>query len=107
MGTLSPVHWAILMFLFIGSLLPFLIVSSRKVNKKSATPIKIFAVIGFFFPILAWAAIIWACIAKTTDEDEDLQSSLESLEKLHAAKEKGIFTDEEFQEAKKKILEKG
>lgn len=97
-GLLGVILFIIIYFL------PWIAASKKQHKNKEAI-----ALVNLFlgWTLLGWfIALVWAAtdgsksvVVKKTDE-----SSIDKLSKLSDLKEKGVLTDEEFYEQKKKIL---
>ena len=78
---------------------------AAKNNHPYKTPITVLAIVGLFIPFLLLGSFIWALIVPKGSQATAATSSVaEELEKLHALREKGILSEEDYITQKAKLL---
>lgn len=96
----------LLLFAFILYFLPFIVAANR--NRQPGAIFILNLLLGW--TLVGWVvALVWACTSEqehttTIVQESKKASSADELEKLANLKERGILTEEEFEQKKKEIL---
>lgn len=98
-----------MVFIVFLLLLPMDIAKNRGVSKEKRRYITVLSFLGLIFVVTWIVALILACVFPSEKEENEKHTNgndyLFKLNKLGELKQKGVLTDEEFEEEKHKLLD--
>lgn len=111
MGFVPLLFFVLFLLLFILVVeIPYKIARSRRMSASDQSWIRILSWLGIFFGLTWILALLWALFG-TGDVRVDpyvrrQRSQMDILLKLHALREKGVLSEEEYERKKQEILKK-